>query len=127
MASPSEHSSKALLNEELLDVHKLAEGKFAGWAITVLFYTAVHWMRALAAQEGFQIKRYSGNESEKLAFQQIPLFRQSPQPYIWYRSLKDASQDARYEMTQHTSANFRDLKQRCFEPFRSFIITNLRI
>jgi hypothetical protein len=126
MATPSEHRSKALHNEDLLEVHKLGEGKFAGWAITILFYSALHWMRALAAQEGFQIRRYSGNESEKLALQQIPLFRQSPQPFSYYRSLKDASQDARYEMTQYSNADFLDLKQRCFDPFKSFIITNLR-
>ena len=126
MATPSEHRSKALHNEDLLEVHKLAEGKFAGWAITILFYSALHWMRALAAQEGFQIKRYSGNESEKLALQQIPLFRQSPQPFNYYRSLKDASQDARYERTQYSNADFLDLKQTCFDPFKSFIITNLR-
>ncbi|MGO8789930.1 MAG: hypothetical protein ACLQVL_21430 [Terriglobia bacterium] len=127
MATPSEHRSKALHNEELLNAYKLAEGRFAGWAVTILFYSALHWMRALAAQEGFQIKSYSGNNSEKLALQQIPLFRQSPQPFNWYRSLKDESQDARYEMTPYSSADFRDLKQRFFDPFKAFIISNLRI
>ena len=126
MATPSEHRSKALHNEELLGVHKLAEGKFAGWAITILFHSALHWMRALAAQEGFHIKRSLGSDSEKLALQQIPLFRQSPQPFNGYRSLKDASQDVRYEMTQYSNADFLDLKQRCFDPFKSFIIANLR-
>jgi hypothetical protein len=126
MATPSEHRSKALHNEELLDVHKLADGKFAGWAITILFYSALHWMRALAAQEGFQIRSYSGNNSEKLALQQIPLFRQSAQQFNWYRSLKDESQDARYEMRQYSSVDFHDLKQRFFDPFKAFIIRNLR-
>ena len=127
MATPLEHRSKALHNEELLGVHKLAEGKFAGWAITILFYSALHWMRALAAQEGFQIRRYSGNESEKLALQQIPLFHRSPEPFKWYRWLKHASQEARYEMTQFSSADFHDVKHRFFDPFKSFIISNLRI
>jgi hypothetical protein len=127
MAAPSEHRSKALDNEELLHVHKLADGKFAGWAITILFYSALHWMRALAAQEGFQIRSYSGNNSEKLALQQIPLFRQSPQQFNWYRALKDESQDARYEMRQYSSADFSDLKQRFFDPFKAFIVRNLRI
>jgi hypothetical protein len=127
MATPSEHRFKALHNEELLDVHKLAEGRFAGWAITVLFYSALHWMRALAAQEGSQIKRYSRNDSEKVALEQVPVFRQSPQPFEWYRFLKDASRDARYEMTQYSSADFLDLKRGFFDPFKSFIISNLRI
>lgn len=127
MATPSEHRAKALHNEDLLEVHKLAEGKFTGWAITIMFYSALHWMRALAAQEGFQIKRYLGKESEKLALQQIPLFRQSSQQFNWYRSLKDESQDARYEMRQYSSADFRDLKERFFDPFKAFIIANLRI
>ena len=65
MATPSEHRSKALHNEDLLEVHKLAEGKFAGWAITILFYSALHWMRALAAQEGFQIKTLFGERERK--------------------------------------------------------------
>ena len=126
MATPSEHRFKALHNEDLLDVHRLADGKFAGWAVTILFYSALHWMRALAAQEGFQIRSYYGPDSEKLALQQVPLFRQSPQPFQWYRALKHASRDARYEVTQYSSADFLDLKQRFFDPFKSFILTNLR-
>ena len=126
MATSSEHRSKALHNEDLLDAYKLAEGKFAGWAVTILFYSAVLWMRALAAQEGFQIRRYYGPDSEKLALQQVPLFRQSPQQFDWYRSLKDESREARYEMTQYSSADFLDIKQRFFDPFKAFIITNLR-
>jgi len=126
MATPAEHHSKALQNERFLDAHKLADGEFSGWAVTVLFYAALHWMRALAAQEGFQIRRYSGRASEKEALQQIALFRQFPLPFQWYRSLKDASQDARYEMTQHSPADFIDLKQRFFDPFKSFINANLK-
>jgi hypothetical protein len=127
MATPLEHRSKALHNEELLRAYNLADGEFAGWAITILFYSALHWMRALAAQEGFQIKSYSGTNSEKVALQQIPLFQQSSRQFNWYRSLKDESQDARYEMTQYSSADFRDLKQRFFDPFKAFVTTNLRV
>ncbi|MGH9455069.1 MAG: hypothetical protein ACRD2O_13985, partial [Terriglobia bacterium] len=104
MATPAEHQAKALHNEKLLDEFRFAEREFAGWAITILFYAALHWFRALAAQEGVQIKRYRGRkreaDTETWAIDNLPLFKQSLHPFGWYRELKDASQAARYEMVQ---------------------------
>jgi len=127
MVTPSEHWSKALHNERFIDVHKLADGEFAGWAVTVLFYSALHWLRALAAQEGFQIERYRGKNSEERAFQQVPLLQESPRLYECYRALKDESQQARYEMKGFSSADFYRLSEDCYEPFKSFVTSNIRL
>lgn len=123
MATVQEHKSKALHNEKFVDLHKLSEGEFVDWAVSALFYGALHWMRALAAQEGQQIKGY---KDEEKVFQIVPLLAQSSQAYTWYRQLKDDSRDARYEMRQFSTSDFRDLYQNCFAPFKSFVTSQLR-
>ncbi len=123
MATVQEHRSKALHNEKLIDVHKLADGEFIDWAIIVLFYSALHWMRALAAQEGCQIKTY---RTEETVFQRVPTFAQHSKTYLWYRQLKDSSRDGRYEMTQFSTSDFNDLDENCFKPFVSFVNSKLR-
>lgn len=62
MATAQEHKLKALHNEEFLDLHRLSDGPFVDWGVAVLFYSPLHWMRALAVQEGYQIKGYKDEE-----------------------------------------------------------------
>ncbi len=130
MATPAEHRAKALHNEKFLNDYALADGEFAGWAITVLFYCALHWFRALAAQEGVQIIRYEGRKdqknTEKWALENLSLFRDSPQPIKSYQLLKARSRDARYEMSVFTTADFNGLRKNHYEPFKSFVISHLR-
>ncbi len=129
MATVQDHKSKALHNEKFVGSHKLSEGEFADWAVTALFYSALHWMRALAAQEGYQIKRYRKSkgrlgESEEEAFQAVGVF--TAQCYQWYRHLKDESQNARYEMRPVSKSDLSDLQQSFFAPFKSFVTSRLR-
>jgi hypothetical protein len=128
MATPREHKEKALHNERLLDVQELTGGEFVDWAVTVLFYGALHWMRALAAQAGYEIKAYrsyrKGIVGEEEVFKFAGIF--TPQAFGWYSHLKDESRDARYEMRQFSITDFRDLRQNFFEPFRSFVTSRLR-
>ncbi len=124
MATSQEHRSKALHNEKLLDFCQLSDGEFVDWAVTVLFYGALHWMRALAAQEGYEIKRYRGKESEEEVFRGSGVF--SEQAYAWYRQMKDDSREARYDMKQFSNFDFQDLRQNNFEPFKLFVTSKLR-
>ena len=122
MATPREHREKAVHNERFLQVRNVTTGEFIDWAVTVLFYSALHWMRALAAQEGYQIKSY---QEEEKAFQDVPTFAQDQQAYACYRQLKDESRDARYEVKEFSAADFRDLQQNFFNPFKSFVTSKL--
>lgn len=127
MATPHQHKEKALHNERFLDAPELTGGEFADWAVTVLFYSALHWMRALAAQEGYQIKGYrtlGGIPGEEDVFRGTSIF--TPQAYDWYRHLRDDSRDARYEMKQFSDSDFRELRQNFFQPFKSFVTSKLR-
>jgi len=128
MATPQEHKGKALHNERFLDVRELTGGEFVDWAVTVLFYSALHWMRALAAQEGYQIKAYrsykKGILGEEEVFRGTGVFTQ--QAFDWYSHLKDDSRDARYEMKQFSVADLRDLRRNFFKPFKLFVTSRLR-
>jgi hypothetical protein len=126
MATPAEHRSKALKNERLIQTYRLAESEFVEWAVSVLFYAALHWMRALSAQEGFEIRGYTkGLDSERVALQRVPIFMQAGQEFGWYRTLKDKSQDARYEMKSYSATDFRDLQRNYYDPFKHFILSPL--
>jgi len=125
MATPAEHRAKALHNEKLLNEYALAEGEFAGWAITVLYYCAVHLLRALAAQEGFQIKRYKGKDSEEEAWKSVPQLKHASVAYDCYNILTTASRSARYEMKGYSALDYKNLRQNFYEPFRSFVTSHL--
>ena len=122
MASAQEHKLKALHNEEFLSVYRLSDGEFVDWAVTALFYSALHWMRALAAQEGLQIKGY---RDEKDVLKGTGVF--TDEAYEWYRQLKEDSRVARYKMRQFSESDFADLRRDFFDPFRAFIISMLRV
>jgi len=122
MATAPEHKLKALHNEQFLDLYRLGDGPFVDWAVTVLFYCAMHWMRALAAQEGHKIKGY---KDEEAVFTGTGVF--TPEAYDLYRQLKDDSRDARYEMKPFSRSDFEDLQVNFFQPFRTFIMTRLRV
>jgi hypothetical protein len=121
MATVQEHRLKAVHNRTFLDSHRLSEGEFVDWAFTVLFYCALHWLRALLAQEGYQVKNYRKEED---AIRGTGVF--TPQALEWYRHLKDSSRGARYETTQSPASVYSDLHQSCFEPFKTFITSKLR-
>lgn len=63
----------------------------ADWAITVLFYTALHYVDALLAQQGVHPTSHAGRNR---ALERIAELRPI---YADYESLKNASYNARYE------------------------------
>ena len=120
MATIDAHKLKAVRHWEFLESHRLSEGEFVDWAVTVLFYCALHWLRALLAQEGYQVKNYRDEED---AIRGTGVF--TLQALEWYRHLKDSSRLARYETPQFSTSVYRDLRQNCFEPFKTFVTSKL--
>ncbi len=121
MATLQQHRLKAVHNGNFLDTHRLSEGEFVDWAVTVLFYCALHWLRALLAQEGYQVKNYRDEEEAITGTGVFTL-----QALEWYRHLKDSSRLARYGTTGFSSSDYLDLCQSCFGPFKIFITSKLR-
>lgn len=127
MITPQQHQEKALHNERLLEMRELTDGEFVDWAVTVLFYGALHWMRALAAQEGHQIKSYRSHSREILGEEEVFTYTKifTQQAFHWYSNLKDESRDARYEMRQYSTADFHNLRDSFFKPFKAFVQSKL--
>jgi len=122
MATIQEHKSKATHNWEFLEIHRLSEGEFVDWAVTVLFYCAVHWLRALLAQEGYQVKNYRDEDD---AIRGTGIF--TLQALQWYRHLKDSSRQARYAPIGISTTLYRELRENCFDPFKAFVASKLQV
>jgi len=73
------------------------------WAITMLFYSAVHYLQAYLAGKGFRVITHRQRDDEIERNGSLsPIFND-------YRRLKDLSEDARYEIANFTAD--RHLKQ----------------
>jgi hypothetical protein len=126
MATPTAHRNKALHNEQFISHHDLGAGEFAGWAVTALFYSAVHWLRALVTSKGLRdVRDYSGENrgAEELLGTGVL----DPQAWEWYGHLKDDSRDARYGMMVFTPAEFDEIYRDSFTPFRAFVLNRLKL
>ena len=106
------HIDQASHNEEF---HTCIDGtfpdKFYDWKITVLFYTALHWIHALAEQRHIDIGRthtdVASNCNPKRNNGSMPI---SKNAWSHYNSLWNYSYTARYEGITDI-ATFEKLKQ----------------
>jgi hypothetical protein len=102
------HLSKAEQNETLS--LSLQGGGHNDWAVTLLFYAALHLVDAYL--DPMQPKRHTDRRN---------LIRNDPvlRP-IWfhYRELDDRSRDARYECLPFSGIQVSDLRSNSFEPVK---------
>lgn len=114
MPCEAEHIAQAQDNEAFADF-LLAQNneRFLGWAVTSVFYAAVHYGRAfLRAQGGPAITSHPGFETHfvRLARDQSL--------YNLYRRLKDESERARYDCANYNKIDIDELKRKYLIPFR---------
>jgi len=123
MATEREHLHQAQHNEQFLATFYLPTTSYLDWAVTVIFYAALHYIRALAARHLFtNISRYG--ELDKL-FNRLPLFRNNSWVYIDYRQLKDDSRAARYDMRAFSSQEVTALRDEELTRIRQFVLAQL--
>lgn len=119
LASEAEHIRQAEHNERFLESFDLPTTPFLDWATTAIFYTAVHYVRAVAAHHRVtNISRHG--EVDKL-FATLPILRQNPGVYDDYRQLKDDSRDARYDMRRLTLREVVELRDEELSRIRGFV------
>jgi hypothetical protein len=94
MPSEPDHLTKAVCNETFADSLNLVGRTEAEWALTALFYAALHYVEAyLSRQFGF----HSGtHESREKAINKDARLRRA---YVEYAELKTLGRVARYELT----------------------------
>jgi hypothetical protein len=116
MPSTNEHIAIA---EENIQLHErfLADSAVPpGWALTVLFYAAVHLARAVGRANGY------GPYTSHLGFDSV-LRNQLHAPnhiYGAYKRLKDESESARYDARTFTTDEVRTLRNTKFAIFSTW-------
>ena len=123
MATEQAHLRQAQHNEQFLTTFDPAITPYLDWAVTVIFYAALHYIRALAARHQFMnISRYG--ELDRV-FERLPVFRHNRAVYVDYRQLKDDSRAARYDMGVFSSQEVAGLRDEELLRIRQFVLAHL--
>lgn len=123
MATREQHLGQARHNERFLTTFDLSVSPYLDWAVTVIFYAALHYLRALAARYGFiSISSYV---DEDRTFARLSVLRRNAGIYADYRQLKDDSRAARYEMRRLTPQEVSELRDEELYRIREVVLANL--
>lgn len=121
MATQQQHLKKAQHNENFFNHFDLDATPYLDWIITGIFYSALHYIRAIASKYNFEnIASYG--ELDKL-FDRLFILKRNPTIYQDYRQLKDDSREARYEMINFNKEDVRDLRDQEFARIKSFALS----
>jgi len=99
LPTQTQHLKKAKENESLAATMNLAVPAASDWAITMLFYAAVHYVEAFFSKAGQHLKRHKLRVN---AIQANPRLRPI---YLDYRELQTYSETARYQAVFFTAAD----------------------
>lgn len=117
------HLAQAEHNEQFLETLSLPATPYLDWAVTVIFYAALHYIRALAARHQFtNISTYADMDR---VFERVPVFRRNREVYVDYRQLKDDSRVARYECRSLAASEVTDLRDGELARIRRFVRAQL--
>ena len=106
MPSRDEHLAQARHNTQFYTT--VDKGTFRDWAVTVLFYTGLHYVDALFAE-----KRNIHPTSHTARSDEVARSTELRPVYVNYEALKNASYNARYKPPTRFSAGFlNDLENR---------------
>lgn len=114
MPSKDAHLRQANHNETFCS--QLLSTEFLDWAVTGIFYSALHYVDAYLAIKNIHPSRHYQGRDRWVA-------TESNLRHIWnqYRWLKDKSEAARYDVKHFTPAEAKDLKENEFEVLKTHI------
>lgn len=119
MPSQKQHLSQASHNEKLVSNYKLLDSEFTDWAITALFYSALHYVEAYFATK----YNWHHRKHEK----RNPAIRRClPHCYDDYKQLKYDSEEARYNNRRFSIKELGDNIVPDFEKFKANILRHLK-
>lgn len=116
MPAQDDHLRKAQHNENFVASFNLDSTAYLDWAVTGIFYAALHYIESLLA---IQNVHPSTHTSRDHVFQK----QQNLKPiYNQYRILKTRSENARYDLQQFSPAEVRTLLTVELETVKSHIL-----
>ena len=116
MHTPQEHLAQAVKNEEFANAISGLDVRFTQWEVTALFYSALHYVSALLANQGYEAKNH--HERRTLIAQHTNVTSE-------YDNLLQHSLDARYELKQFTPEEVELIKADDFSRVKTEILTLL--
>lgn len=123
MPSRDNHLAQAKHNEAFLSGFDLGRTIFLDWAVTAIFYSALHYLRALMARHGYtNVSTYGDMD---VAFDRLSVLKRRPDINDDWRSLKDDSWAARYNMWKPQGDEVVDLRDGELRRIRDFVVANL--
>jgi hypothetical protein len=123
VATVREHIAQARHNEAFLGTLDLRSSPYLDWAITVIFYAALHYLRAIFARNLItNIARYGDMDK---AFERLAVMKRNPGIYDDYRQLKDDSREARYNMWRPGPAEVIEFRDGELSRIREFVLANI--
>ena len=104
MPQKDEHINWAIHDRDFWTSIDLDNTPFTDWALTGMFYEAVHWVEAFLANKGY----HSGKHSERS--RNMRFYKVDFKPIqADYDTIKQDSETARYECYRHTAQEARQL------------------
>lgn len=115
MPALKKHIQQAEKNEEFFSSFNLKNTRFLDWAITALFYSALHYVDAYLATKS----QHPFNHRDRGQW----LTKEQNLKYIYYdyEELKNRSEDARYKIVQFPPCFVSSLKAKEFTHVKSHI------
>lgn len=118
MPSRQQHLDKARHNE--LASQAFEQNGYADWAVTTLFYAAVHLVEAYLAPREHSQDHRERNRSVSSRPNLKPVWK-------YYKELYNRSLDARYKCLSFTPTAVRNLRASSFEPLKARLRPSLGI
>jgi hypothetical protein len=108
VATPDEHLAQASRNEALAAV--LAAAGYFDWAITALFYAALHHVQSIMIRDGVRVATHAGRDRLMIQHSGLSLVAER------YRDLRVFSETARYDMRRYTQYEYQIVRDQYFRP-----------
>lgn len=117
MSIVSKHKEKALWNESFYEYVK--KGKYNDWAVTGLFYAAIHLIEGFLASKGISVGSHSERMSCIVKISELKLIFEP------YRKLYDFSVNARYKFYKLSESKLENLYQNTYKPLKESLMKYL--
>jgi len=105
MPATQEHQQKAGHNNTFWSGLDLQNTPYLDWAVTVMFYEAVHWIEAFLARKNLHS---SGHPDRERSMSKMSELRSDSYLITDYKLLRTESENARYLCYSHTAEQVTD-------------------
>ncbi len=121
MPSIGQHQTQAKHNEDFFGSIDLVSSPFRDWAVTALFYGALHHINCLLHCLGYTDAQIDTHRDTENCLRRHPKLKKERNFRNNYRHLKDDSEDARYRCYRHSETQVRALANTQFADIRRFV------